>query len=198
MAASTPKSMPRPTVKMSATTPISALTVASRMTSGVILLPRFAIDSPRSPCSTSFVMKSRYCTSSGRSRPYWWSSAASWLGRRRSETNALPGSRWMPMNTIDDTASAVKATSTSRLARYHTVPRVTPPSPQSPSSAAGMDRGMPGVVGHPPAHVPTSPLVLQDLDLVPVVVCEGVRARPLHVRLDHEGADRVVERDVGH
>ena len=71
----TPNVTPIPIVSSSAAPPSSALTLSSRSTIGVIGSPRFTMDTPKLPC-TAWLMKSQYCTSTGRSRPYSWSRSA--------------------------------------------------------------------------------------------------------------------------
>jgi hypothetical protein len=69
MAARTPNVVPRPIVIRSAVPPSSALTLSSRMTSGVIGSPRIWNETPRLPW-IALMKKLQYCTRIGLSSPY--------------------------------------------------------------------------------------------------------------------------------
>src|SRR5438477_12735549 len=93
---------------------------------------------------------------------------------RRSLRKALPGSWCTPKKTIDETATAVKAIRTSRSPRKMSALR---------DSIGSNIVGRGALPQEAPLPVR---LVLQDRELVPVGVVEGVCLRALDVRLGQE------------
>src|SRR5439155_12518423 len=104
---------------------------------------------------------------------------------RRSLRKARPGSWCTRKKTIDETATAVKAISTSRSPRKMSALRDS-----IGSNIVGRGRSL----RKRPLRVR---LVLQDRELVPVRVVEGVGLRALDVRLGQKDAHAVDERRVG-